>query len=206
MQVTRKVWDTIIRDKGYGTDQPYLTGQVVTIGIDPGISNTGIAILYSGLSIPILHSTFMVKTDSFTPAGQRLAEIYSAVKKACDDAHSLSKQIYWEGTSGNQGFPSILASIERYISSRGSSKALTPLVIGVAQMQLYQSGIDAAGLYPTQIKKAVSGNGKATKGEIRTAVLDQVEIPLKEDVNARRITNHEMDAIGIALCAMWGIK
>ena len=203
MQVKRKIWDIPVKDRGYGIDLPYLINCQVVVGIDPGITNTGIATVYSGGSMPVLFSTASVKTKPSSPVGRRLAEVSSALVTEFDNAHRLSKEVYWEGMPGNQGFPTVRAGIERFISRRGSSKALTPAVIGIAQMRLHQAGIEAIEYYPSQIKKIVTGGGNATKGEIREAVLSHVEIPLKENITARAISNHAMDAIAIALCVLW---
>jgi crossover junction endodeoxyribonuclease RuvC len=156
-------------------------GSLTLLGLDPGLATVGFGVLtLNPAKRLVLKSQWGIITT--TPQGstpQRLAEIYA------DTLHLLQ-----------QVKPTHIA-IEQLFYFRNITTALpVAQARGVLLLacQQWQMDIPLAEYTPMQVKQALTGYGKATKGEMQTAVqarLSLDELPKPDDA---------ADGLAIALC------
>lgn len=149
---------------------------VITIGIDPSLRRTGVCICndgdYQWWPIPVKDSIRGTK---------RLHYIKSAI-------HERTSQYKID-----------CAAVEGY--SYGSPGRLAQLgeLGGVVRLYLYERGIDIITLSPTQLKKYITGNGRADKYEMVNQIC--VDLDLPPDQRLDYTQDDEADAIGLAMIA-----
>ena len=146
-------------------------------GIDPGIGNTGWALverLPSGYCL--LHSG-VICTAARTPIGKRLNTHYSMIRKLITE-HSPD-----------------LVSIESVFFNRNITSCIsTASVIAICELASEQAGIPTIQIKPQAVKSAVTGSGRATK----TAVKKMVNRLL----DAKFTNDHEADATAAAIAGL----
>ena len=116
-----------------------------------------------------------LKTDSKKSTGYRLFQIAQHVQEI------------FEG----RGFDAVV--IEKGFNRFAVATQQIQRTVGVLLVLIYRNGIDTVEeLSPTSVKKYVTGNGKASKEELATA--------LESYVGAMKYkTNDESDAVGVAI-------
>ena len=147
------------------------------IGIDPGYAIMG----YGIIEVKGNHFTSrkhgVVTTDSKSIMPERLKHIY----------HSLMDVIY--------EFEPDAASIEELFFNTNSKTALlTSQARGVAVLACANSGIQVFEYTPLQVKQALTGYGRAEKGQVQAMVktiLNLRETPKPDDA---------ADALAAAIC------
>ena len=150
------------------------------LGIDPGTTATGYAFLYTdslekNVLIPIEYG--VIKVNPRLALQQRISEIYDRIKaliqKFKPDESSIETIFY------SKNIKSIL--------SMGDAR-------GVIMLALAQEDIPVFEYSPREIKKAVVGNGNASKKQVQymvKAILKLKDVPSSYDVT---------DALAIAIC------
>ena len=121
---------------------------MIIIGIDPGIANTGLAIIKSGINHDLLFSE-CVKTDAGMPTGARL-EIIEARLHTLIEAYN----------------PNVIGVESVFFNANVSSCLDTAKVIGIAELVSHTRGLPCELVSPQQAKRASGMTGKATKKEI----------------------------------------
>ena len=149
------------------------------IGIDPGISNTGIAVMdHSGSGYKLITAS-VIQTDSEQPEAQRYAHIASEV------AGAISEN------------PPDMLTIERvYFNKNVKSACSTAGVIAVCLVESERAGVPSLTVQPQSVKAACGLGKKARKADmVRLANrLFGVELKLKE--------HHAADAIFVAIAGI----
>lgn len=148
------------------------------LGIDPGLNITGygvIAVRDSAVSIVEAGVVRSKRSDDF---GKRLESIYDGIIDVID---SLSPDCV--------GLENLYSHYERPTTAiiMGHARGVISLAVGQKELPLY-------GYAATQVKKVLTGNGRAPKNQVQLAVtrhLSLQEIPEPPDV---------ADALAIALC------
>ncbi|MDR1611852.1 MAG: crossover junction endodeoxyribonuclease RuvC [Planctomycetota bacterium] len=145
------------------------------LGIDPGTRHVGYCVLEQrGFELRRLASG-CIKAGDGDIAG-RLAAIHRGLT-AVIAKHSPSA-----------------AAVETVFTSRNPKSAIAiGEGRGVAVLSAAQYGLEVKGYEPTLVKKAVAGNGRAGKEQVRR----MVRVLLRLD--AAPATDHESDAIAIAI-------
>lgn len=150
------------------------------LGIDPGTTATGYAFLYTdslekNVLIPIEYG--VIKVNPRLDLQQRISEIYDRIKaliqKFKPDESSIESIFY--------------AKNIKSILSMGDAR-------GVIMLALAQENIPVFEYSPREIKKAVVGNGNASKKQVQymvKAILKLKDVPSSYDVT---------DALAIAIC------
>ena len=148
------------------------------LGIDPGLNTTGYGLLQiAGNSISVVEAGVVrsIKSQNF---GQRLSSIYDGVE---DVINSLQPD--------SIGLEELYSHYER---------PTTAIIMGHARgvicLAASKSGLPVFNYAATQVKKVLTGNGRAPKSQVQLAVtrhLSLHEIPEPPDV---------ADALAIALC------
>ncbi|MCP3902103.1 MAG: crossover junction endodeoxyribonuclease RuvC [Planctomycetes bacterium] len=150
------------------------------VGIDPGLHLTGYGCVdLDGPGTPRLVEAGVIKLRRNRPMAERLDELYTDLCVVLDQLEPDRMVVEQLFSHYRHVRTSILMGHAR----------------GVVLLAGQQRGIELNELAPAEIKKAVTGNGQATKAQMQQAVMVQCDLPeLPEPPDVA-------DAIGIALCA-----
>jgi crossover junction endodeoxyribonuclease RuvC len=149
------------------------------LGIDPGLNVTGYGVIEIARRGPRVVEAGVIRgPSSREPLGDRLEVIHKAV---CDVITSLG--------------PSILALEELYSHyERPRTAILMGHARGVICLAASQNGIPVHHYAATQIKKMLTGSGRAPKGQMQQAVQRELQLPQTPE------PPDVADALAIALC------
>lgn len=148
------------------------------LGIDPGLNRTGYAVMERSSRGPLLREGGIIRSTQKLSLAERVLEIGHGLKEVCTQYH-----------------PQVLA-IEQVFSTTQFPK--TALLMAHARGSiLYVAadfGLQVVHYTPTQIKKLLTGSGKASK--------DQVQRAVQNELNLKRLLepNDVADACAVALC------
>lgn len=151
------------------------------MGIDPGLTRCGLSVVQAGKGRAVLPvAVGVVRTPASDELSQRLLELSEAVNEWMDEYK-----------------PDVVA-IER-IFERGNVSTVmhTAHGVGVLVLAAAQRGIDVHMYTPSEVKKAISGNGRADKKQMTamiTRILGLTEAPKPADA---------ADALALAVCHCW---
>lgn len=151
------------------------------MGIDPGLTRCGLSVVQAGKGRAVLPvAVGVVRTPPGDDLAQRLLELSEAVNEWMDEYK-----------------PDVVA-IER-IFERGNVSTVmhTAHGVGVLVLAASQRGIDVHMYTPSEVKKAISGNGRADKKQMTamiTRILGLTEAPKPADA---------ADALALAVCHCW---
>ena len=148
------------------------------LGIDPGLNITGYGVLECGHGSPRICEAGVVRGKSRRSLTDRLVEIHNGVT---------------EVIAGLK--PSVMALEELYMHyKRPRTAILMGHARGVICLAAAQAGIPVIHYSATQIKKILTGAGRASKSQVQRAIQRELalpEIPDPPDV---------ADALAVALC------
>lgn len=149
------------------------------IGIDPGLTRCGFGVIEMSQK-PKLLSVGVIKTSTDLELPERLQLVYSELVEL------FSK---WNPES---------VAVERVFAQANVRTVMgTAQVSGLALVAALNSGARVRTYTPTEVKAAVTGSGKAEKGQVGEMVrriLGLTEIPKPADA---------ADALAIAICEGW---
>lgn len=151
------------------------------MGIDPGLTRCGLSVVQAGRGrqvIPI--SVGVVRTPSEEELSTRLLRLSEAVEEWMDDYQ-----------------PDVVA-IERVFERGNVSTVMnTAHASGVLMLAAAKRGVPVHLYTPSEVKKAISGNGRADKKQMTvmvTRILGLTEAPKPADA---------ADALALAICHCW---
>lgn len=147
------------------------------LGIDPGLANTGYAVV--GESRRGLHTAAVgvIRTDPTGPAASRLAELY----------HDLTEVIV-------QHRPDAVAIEQVFVNRNLETANSVGRASGVALLAAGQAGLPVFEYSPSGVKNAVVGFGGASKQQVRQMLIRRLgldNLPGPADAT---------DALAVALC------
>lgn len=145
------------------------------LGVDPGLTATGWAVLERSSGRHRLVASGTLRTRSSEPMGERLQHVHKGLCQAISEHHPDS------------------AAIEQIFQHKSAESALRlGHARGVALLALVSRGLEVGEYNPGTIKKTVAGSGRAGKPELQRLVqaLLGLDKPLPRDAN---------DAAAIAL-------
>ena len=157
--------------------------EIKILGLDPGIAILGFGTIVCQTSERVqenfvqLDEFGIIETPAKTPFGDRLCTIY-------DDLHMLIEEINPD-----------LVAVEKLFFYRMSHTITVAQARGVLMLVLGQNALPYVEFTPPEIKKALTGYGKAEKIEVQEAVARELAldfIPRPDDA---------ADALAIALTA-----
>ncbi len=153
-----------------------MSNSELILGIDPGLATSGYAVLrITGRRSFQLQDSGAIRTSSDEPITERLREINSSVEKLIGE-HD----------------PGTVAVERIFFSNNQKTAVLVAQARGV--IILAAAGREVASYSPLEIKKTITGYGKANKNQVQTMVqrlLGLNELPSPADA---------ADAIGVSLC------
>lgn len=151
------------------------------MGIDPGLTRCGLSVVQAGKGRAILPvSVGVVRTPSEAELTERLLRLSKAVGEWMDD------------------YKPDMVAIER-IFERGNVSTVmhTAHAVGVLVLAAAERNLPVYMYTPSEVKKAVSGNGRADKKQMTamvTRILGLSEAPRPADA---------ADALALAICHCW---
>jgi len=154
------------------------------LGLDPGLNRTGYALLERRAKGPFLLEGGILRSTPKTTLQSRIREIAHGLREVLDELQ-----------------PEIVA-IEQLFSHAQNPKTalLMAHVRGAILLTLSETEVPIVHYTPTQIKRLLTGSGKASKEQIQYAVKTELKldtIPEPNDV---------ADAAAIALCLYHSVK
>jgi crossover junction endodeoxyribonuclease RuvC len=156
----------------------------VSLGVDPGLNRTGYAILERGRRGPILREAGVIRSTPKLTLAERVLEIGQGLREVCA-----------------QYRPDVMA-IEQVFSTGEFPK--TALLMAHARGAILYAAADAGvkvvHYTPRQIKKLLTGSGKAGKEQVQRAIANELRLdrlPEPFDVS---------DAAAVALCHFYSSR
>src|ERR1700754_1633062 len=151
------------------------------MGVDPGLTRCGLSVIESGRGRQIIAlDGAVVRTPPDEPLPKRLLAISDAIE-------------YWLDTH----HPDVIA-IERVFAQHNVSTVMgTAQAGGVIALAAAKRDIDVHFHTPTEVKAAVTGNGRADKAQVTTMgtrILGLQAKPTPADA---------ADALALAICHCW---
>ena len=155
--------------------------KVRVMGVDPGLTRCGLSVIESGRGRQVTAlDVDVVRTPSDEPLARRLLTISDTVD-------------HWMDTH----LPDVVA-IERVFANQNANTAMgTAQAGGVIALAAAKRNIDVHFHTPSEVKAAVTGNGRADKAQVTTMVMRLLRMadPPKPADTA--------DALALAICHLW---
>ncbi|QEN14789.1 crossover junction endodeoxyribonuclease RuvC [Mycolicibacterium psychrotolerans] len=151
------------------------------MGVDPGLTRCGLSMIESrGGRQVIALDVDVVRTPSDEPLQRRLLTISDTVD-------------HWMDTHQ----PDVVA-IERVFANQNANTAMgTAQAGGVIALAAARRGIDVHFHTPSEVKAAVTGNGRADKAQVTTMVTRILQLQQKPT------PADAADALALAICHCW---
>lgn len=152
----------------------------VILGIDPGLTRCGYGVITTTGNTVLMRTAGVIRTPADDPIEQRLRAVWEQLAALIDE-HG----------------PTAIAVERVYAQANVRTVMGTAQVSGLALTLAATRGIDVATYTPTEMKAAVTGNGRADKAQVTTMV--QRVLKLAEPVKPADAS----DALGLAICHCW---
>ena len=151
------------------------------LGIDPGLTRCGVGVVEGAVGRPLgLVEVGVLRTTADQPIEQRLVVIARGIEEWMESIR-----------------PDAVA-VERVFSQANVKTVMgTAQVSGLALVAAARRGIPVALHTPSEVKAAVTGNGRADKAQVGAMVarlLGLAEVPRPADA---------ADALALAICHLW---
>lgn len=166
---------------------------IFAIGVDQGIANCGIALveLTASDEIIVLKSG-TIKTSSDKELSIRITTIYQIINQLCND-YNVSilgcEKLFFS--------PAQKSSTNAKGRNKSASIVYTNMATGVLYLLAGENNLHIKEFVPGTVKKYVAGHGRASKEDVKEAVIGIVE-KLDKAIE----TEHEADAIAIGITAV----
>lgn len=151
------------------------------LGVDPGLTRCGVGVVDGAPGRPLtLVDVEVIRTGAGHPIGARLLSIEAAL-----DAAIVRHR------------PDCVA-VERVFSQHNVRTVMgTAQASGVAALVAARHGLPLALHTPSEVKAAVSGNGRADKAQVAAMVMRLLRL------DARPRPADASDALALAICQVW---
>ena len=148
------------------------------LGLDPGIANTGWAVVMkTARGYRLVADGNLIKTDASQSTGDRLLAIYQHISEV------VATQL-----------PDRIAVEKCYHNRNVSSSQSTGAVIGVVHLIGAQCGIPVSECTPQQVKSASGLGGSADKKAVQRMMCKMFQ--------REKISNHVADAVACAIAGL----
>ena len=153
-------------------------------GVDPGLNRTGYALLERGRKTPLLREAGVIRSTPSLTLAQRVHEIGQGLREVLQEYK-----------------PQVVAIEQVFSFGRNPKTALLMAhARGAILMMAAESEIPVVHFTPTQVKRLLTGSGKASK--------EQIQYAIKNELQLTRILepNDVADASAIALCLYHSVR
>jgi crossover junction endodeoxyribonuclease RuvC len=154
---------------------------VLVLGVDPGLTRCGLGLVRGQPGRPLdLVAVDVVHTPAEWPLGERLVQIADTVDSWVTSHH-----------------PDAVA-VEQVFSQRNVRTVMgTAQASGVVIVTATRLGVPITLHTPSEVKAAVTGNGRADKAQVATMVTRLLRLP------SRPRPADAADALALAICHVW---
>jgi crossover junction endodeoxyribonuclease RuvC len=154
---------------------------VRVMGVDPGLTRCGLSVVEGGTGRQVIAlDVDVVRTPADAPLAERLLAISNTVD-------------HWMDTH----VPDVVA-IERVFANQNANTAMgTAQAGGVIALAAARRSIDVHFHTPSEVKAAVTGNGRADKAQVTTMVTRILALQTKPT------PADAADALALAICHCW---
>jgi len=154
---------------------------VRVLGIDPGLTRCGLGVVEGGIGRPLrLIDVNVIRTSAGVPVAERLVTIERGIDAWLDEH-----------------LPDAVA-VERVFARSDSSTVMgTAQASGIALVAAARRGLPIALHTPSEVKAAVSGNGRATKAQVGSMVARILRL------DAPPTPPDAADALALAITHIW---
>jgi crossover junction endodeoxyribonuclease RuvC len=151
------------------------------LGIDPGLTRCGAGVVEGSVGRPLrLIDVSVIRTTASLPVWERLAQLEQGIEARLDEYH-----------------PDAVA-IERVFARSDVSTIMgTAQASGIAMVCAARRGIPVALHTPSEVKAAVSGNGRADKAQVGAMVVRILRL------DAMPKPADAADALALAITHIW---
>lgn len=149
------------------------------MGVDPGLTRCGLSVIESGRRHVIALDVDVVRASAEEPLAKRLLTISDTVE-------------HWMDTH----VPDVIA-IERVFSNQNANTAMGTAQAAVIALAAAHRDIDVHFHTPSEVKAAVTGNGRADKAQVTTMVTKILALQTKPT------PADAADALALAICHCW---
>jgi len=154
------------------------------LGIDPGLNRTGYALLERSPRGPVLREGGVIRSTAKLSLAQRVYEIGKGIRVVIEEFR-----------------PQVVAIEQVFSLGRNPKTALLMAhARGAILMTAAENQLPVVHYTPTQIKRLITGNGRASKQQIQYAIKRELglnELPEPNDV---------ADAFAVALCLYHSVR
>jgi crossover junction endodeoxyribonuclease RuvC len=151
---------------------------ITVVGIDPGLANTGYAVLREINGKISFQEGGIISTPSNRPLEDRLKEIFLGLTEVVASFE-----------------PDLVAVEDLYSDYQNPASAvLMGHARGVCLLAASSHSVPVASYRPTRVKKSLTGNGRASKQQVKSMVKVVLQLPSEPH------SEHVADAIAVALC------
>jgi crossover junction endodeoxyribonuclease RuvC len=150
----------------------------ITLGIDPGLNRTGYAVIERGVRGPILKEGGVIRSTQGLSLTERILEIGRGVREVIDQYQPATLAV--EQVFSHAQFP--------------KTAVLMAHARGAILLAAAEAGLAVVHYTPTEIKRLLTGNGRAGKEQIQLAIRREFSLP-------QLLEPHDVaDAAAVALC------
>jgi len=158
-----------------------VTDKALTIGFDPGLATTGYGVVQAGDAGWTVIDGGIISTPHGLSRPERLLDIYNEARGLIEKYHPLG-----------------IAIEEIFFATNARTAMLTAETRGVILMATH--GLPVRGYTPLQVKKRITGYGKARKQQVQAMIkklLGLAETPKPDDM---------ADGLALALCYLFDLQ
>jgi len=157
------------------------TSQVRILAVDPGLTRCGVGVIETGAGRRVTFvDVFVIQTSPVMPLTERLHTIHEELRGA------LATHV-----------PHLVA-VERVFAQHNVRTVMgTAQASGVVLALAGGANLTVAMHTPSEVKAAVTGNGRANKAQVAFAVRQILSL------DEARMLPDATDALALALCAAW---
>ena len=148
------------------------------LGIDPGLDTTGYGLLDVRGGKIAIREAGVIRTTPDESLGSRIEQIYDGIRELIATFHPAAMAVEQLHSTYEHPQTAILMGHAR----------------GVICLAAAQEAVPIASYRPTQVKKTLTGSGRATKDQMQRAI--QTEFKLKTPPSPPDVA----DALAVALC------
>lgn len=152
----------------------------VILGIDPGLTRCGFGVIEANGNAVSMRTAGVIRTPADASIEQRLVQVWEELGALIDEHR-----------------PSAIAVERVYAQANVRTVMGTAQVSGLALVLAASRSLEVATYTPTEMKAAVTGNGRADKAQV-TAMVQRL-LKLAEPVKPADAS----DALGLAICHCW---
>ena len=151
------------------------------LGIDPGLTRCGLGVVDGSVGRPLtMVDVGVVRTGAGLPVAERLRLIDAGIEEWLE-RHAPD-----------------LVAVERVFSQHNVRTVMgTAQASGIAMVAAARRGIPVALHTPSEVKAAVTGNGRADKAQVGAMVTRLLRLP------AAPTPADAADALALAICHVW---